>query len=485
MPYSKLSELPPAVQKLPKELQEAWMKAFNAAFEQYKDEEKCFAVAWAVISKLRESIEIEEAEWTTAYVNDLDDSCFAVILPGGKKDEEGKTVPRALRYFPYKDANGEIDLPHLRNALARLPQAKIPEEYKKKAEAVLKAAAKKMKVGEYAEEAIEDQEVFETLGVEEDKRRAHVVIIKEGWSKNKRYYPADVLAEAVPLFEGAKCYLDHSDIKGIPNRSVRELTGFFENARFVGNQIEADLQFLDTEAGRVGFDIAKETIKHNKVLAGLSIRGNGTLRKVEEGHIVESLKNIASVDLVSDPAAGGEFLRLYENITEVDDMKDLTVEKLKEERPDLVQIITEEVEARVYGKKNDLDKQLKEIREQNEKLAKDINEWKTYAQIKETETLLEKELSKSELPDIAKERIRKLFDGKVAKVEDVVESIQAEKEYIAKIAEKKQVNVGNSGKSEVEEQTKEKYETKLREVYEAMGYSNNEIDELLKIKRGK
>mgnify|MGYP001474943553 CR=1 FL=1 len=471
MPYNKLSELPPTVQKLPKEKQEAWLKAFNAALEQYGDEERAFAVAWSVVNNM------EEAVWSREYINNLPDSSFAVILPGGKKDEEGKTVPRSLRYFPYKDMDGNVDLPHLRNALARLPQAKIPEEYRKKAEEVLRAAAKKFNIGE----ALDDQAVFEALDIEEGKRRAKVVIIKEGWSKNKRYYPAKTLAEAVPLFEGAKCYLDHSDIKGIPNRSVRELTGFFENVKFVGKQIEADLQFLDTEAGRVGFDIAKESIKHNKTLAGLSIRGSGVLRKIEEGYEVESLTSILSVDLVSDPAAGGEFLKLYENTMEVEDMKDLTVEKLKEERPDLVQAITEEVEARVYGKKNELDKQIKEIREQNEKLAKDIAEWKTYAQVKETETILERELAKSELPDIAKERIRKEFNGKIAKVEEITESIQAEKDYIAKIAEKKQVNVGNSGK----EDSKVSYEAKLREVYEAMGYSESEIADLLKIERGR
>ena len=61
--------------------------------------------------------------WTTAYVNDLPDSSFLYIGPGGSKDSEGKTTPRSLRYFPVKDANGKIDLPHLRNALARIPQA--------------------------------------------------------------------------------------------------------------------------------------------------------------------------------------------------------------------------------------------------------------------------------------------------------------------------------------------------------------------------
>ena len=63
--------------------------------------------------------EEEKADWTTAYVNNLPDSAFAYIEGGGHKDEEGKTVPRSLRHYPHHDANGSVDLPHLRNALAR------------------------------------------------------------------------------------------------------------------------------------------------------------------------------------------------------------------------------------------------------------------------------------------------------------------------------------------------------------------------------
>jgi hypothetical protein len=68
--------------------------------------------------------EEEKARWSTAYVNDLPDSAFLWIAPGGKEDEEGKTVPRSLRYFPYKNHEGKVDLPHVRNAIARIPQAK-------------------------------------------------------------------------------------------------------------------------------------------------------------------------------------------------------------------------------------------------------------------------------------------------------------------------------------------------------------------------
>lgn len=80
--------------------------------------------------------------WDTAYMNDLPDSCFAVIEPGGRKDSEGKTVPRSLRHLPFKDKNGKVDLPHLRNALARLSQTKLSPELKEKARKKLVEAAK-------------------------------------------------------------------------------------------------------------------------------------------------------------------------------------------------------------------------------------------------------------------------------------------------------------------------------------------------------
>ncbi len=65
----------------------------------------------------------QRAEWTAAFINDLPDSSFAYIESGGEKDEDGRTTPRGLRHFPHHDSGGEIDLPHLRNALARAPQS--------------------------------------------------------------------------------------------------------------------------------------------------------------------------------------------------------------------------------------------------------------------------------------------------------------------------------------------------------------------------
>ena len=101
------------------------------------------------------------AKWTTAYINDLPDSAFAYVAPGGKKDDEGKTVPRSLRFLPHHDANGAIDLPHLRNALARLNQADIPANTKKGILAHLRRHASAEGVGTDTKRVAASQEVDE------------------------------------------------------------------------------------------------------------------------------------------------------------------------------------------------------------------------------------------------------------------------------------------------------------------------------------
>jgi len=69
--------------------------------------------------------EVKKAKWTAAYINDLPDDAFLYIESGGKKDDEKKTAPRSLRHFPYRDKNGKMDIPHLQNAIARIPQSKF------------------------------------------------------------------------------------------------------------------------------------------------------------------------------------------------------------------------------------------------------------------------------------------------------------------------------------------------------------------------
>lgn len=58
----------------------------------------------------------DAAKWSRHYIGQLPDSAFAAIetTPEGKK----------LRHLPHHDARGNLDIPHLCNALSRFDQVK-------------------------------------------------------------------------------------------------------------------------------------------------------------------------------------------------------------------------------------------------------------------------------------------------------------------------------------------------------------------------
>ena len=58
----------------------------------------------------------DAAQWSRRYIRQLPDSAFAAI----ETTSEGKT----LRHLPHHDAQGNLDIPHLCNALARVGQVK-------------------------------------------------------------------------------------------------------------------------------------------------------------------------------------------------------------------------------------------------------------------------------------------------------------------------------------------------------------------------
>jgi hypothetical protein len=109
-------------------------------------------------------------------INNLPDSDFAYISPGGKKDSEGKTIPRSLRHLPIPDAA------HVRNALARLNQTKIPAAAKKSALTKIKRKAKELGVQVSESDGASDKSKQEKLEKEEyrqDKKEVDSESLKE------------------------------------------------------------------------------------------------------------------------------------------------------------------------------------------------------------------------------------------------------------------------------------------------------------------
>lgn len=104
----------------------------------------------------------EKAQWTTAYMNDLPDSSFLYIEPGGTKDADGKTTPRDKRHFPVKDKQGNIDKPHLKDSLGRIPQSTLPADVKEKCLSKAQDLAKKNGIEVSTDKLIAGQQVPDT-----------------------------------------------------------------------------------------------------------------------------------------------------------------------------------------------------------------------------------------------------------------------------------------------------------------------------------
>lgn len=134
---------------------------FQALMEARRDGGFYFSAGDAVEEEKEPEAEAPEEEWDAEYIDALPDESFAYIEPGGEPDEEGKTVPRALRHFPIRDADGNVSPPHVEAALAALDTETlstgepIPEEDRERIREELEALLEEAKAG--AEKPAEEE----------------------------------------------------------------------------------------------------------------------------------------------------------------------------------------------------------------------------------------------------------------------------------------------------------------------------------------
>lgn len=157
-----------------------------------------------------------------------------------------------------------------------------------------------------------------------------VLVIQEGMSKNRNRYQRKVLQEAAPLYEGAKIYVDHQESERRYGRSARDVAGFLKNVQPVllnvnaGTTQEAVARFaLAAEAVITKQSVRQEMLdayqEGNANLFGLShdVRAESVTVMAEGGafYDVQRIDSVSSVDLVTNPAAGGRVLRLVASDT--------------------------------------------------------------------------------------------------------------------------------------------------------------------------
>lgn len=253
------------------------------------------------------------------------------------------------------------------------------------------------------------------------------------YSKGKgRSYTLQARESVAKLINGKKAYIDHQTKDAIEAtsgvRSLNDFIGIYENGRVDRNGItRADLKYMQTQTIKEWiealYNINATGVGGSIVGAGISVFDPET--KME---IVEDIHDLRSTDLVSET---GSTINLKESETidegegnEEDFMeyKEITLQILRESRPDLVQSIIETNE-KTHKRKEEivaLEEKLKTSIEENKKFKVEIDGYKLKEQLAEKEKEISKELEESKLKkeyisDVFKESLRTAKDKEARK----------------------------------------------------------------------
>lgn len=226
-------------------------------------------------------------------------------------------------------------------------------------------------------------------------------------SKNGRKYPEATQKDAIPVFEGARAFLDHPKTKDMAEtRSMRDLIGWHENVRVEKGRMISDLHLFDNASVR---DHVIPVVKRNPKVAGNSILARGQMEKKKDkdgDSVVSKILAARSVDLVTEPATTNSIFSESENIftehmTEDSmDWKELTVEHFKKERPDLFDEIVNKIKD---------EQQVESIKKENLTLKKDLGErekkiveYEIQDALRAKQNLVAQVIAQSSLPENAK-----------------------------------------------------------------------------------
>ena len=420
------------------------------------------------------------------------------------KTEDGQSYPAvAFAYVPdvdtasgwklrlWEDPEKKVTRAQLGRAAAALSPGGFREQ--KVAIPTSELAAVKRKIrSEYRKLDVEDEDiprwVNETLTRELvidfvplteakfDKGRATVIVIRPGFNATEdRYYPAEMLKRDYKVFEGQKMYADHpteQEDKDRPERSIKDWVATLSD-------VTVDESGVVTGVAEIVEPWLMQklaALRDKKMLSemGISINAIGSASKGtidgKETLVIEKLVAARSVDFVTEPGAGG-IVTMYES-DRGHDVDLIELATLRERRPDLIKLvetgiregITREVKKAMENEEliKEKDTQIETLTKERDDLKEAAEKAKKAKAIAEAQATIKEAVDKAELPEAAKEVILKRF-ATAESAEGITEAIQAEIDYIAKLAESGKVRGLGPTKPDTEKDTKA-----LRESWKAM-----------------
>lgn len=241
-----------------------------------------------------------------------------------------------------------------------------------------------------------------------------IKVISEG-KGSSAHYPREVLEAQSDIVKAkTRIYLDHPSLdeaENRPERSAKDIIGYFTtDSTYEDGALFAEAQFFSDVQGWV-----KERAEAGVI--GMSIRGSGELEEAEDGSpVLKRFDQIASVDLVTTPGAGGGF----EEILEAHREKTQPLEESKE-----TVVMDKEIAEAFDVLRNDMLAKFTELAEALKPVEQvPVVESATAEEI--ADTLVESGLGKG-----ARARVLAAVKGGA----DLNEAVKAEQAYVAEIQE--------------------------------------------------
>ena len=490
MPYTATSA-PDWVKKLPVKLKDAWIKAFNGAFTEYKDDAKASKVADDVLSKTGKKN--KKGEWTLKESIILKWNLNEADAPQGSFEQVREDLSNALRdsgLFPnvngdsyvyvrftfpdkiivdykgklyqtsYTEKDGSVKFGSVEEVVEKTTLQKV-----KKAIAESKGKIKMSDfLGKEKQKSLADD--MELIEAKDDEGFTwKVQVIKSGTSKNRNHYSPEILKEAIPLFEGARV-LARSDDEHIAGKGKRtqNVVGWISEVEWDDKLKSVVGNFNIVESARW----LKETIKSawdkgKKDIIGFSIVATGKVigKKLAEGlvNFVEKIMKVDFVDAVVSPSADGKVLGLVESELEetqmleklkklIESMYPDQFEKVKDEEDvdKVLEVFTEAVKNSSRMTDEQVEKLITSLKEADDtdnddpkddkKDQKSLTESEAMEEVKKLkcQITLTEALSGTKLPKETVELIHDQYDNRVFEIDKLRETIKKHEGIIASFA---------------------------------------------------
>lgn len=220
-----------------------------------------------------------------------------------------------------------------------------------------------------------------------------------------RVYTQRARESVAMLINKAKAYIDHASREELQKnggvRSMRDLLGFYENGRLDENGIvRADLSYLDSHKDWFSPIVEKMA---DKIGGSIHAFGPTSYNKSDQLEYVEDIKFLGSADLVTET---GSTKNLNESLNKEEDLEEnmkydeITLNDLRDARPDLIEAIVNEINksTEVVESIKSLKDELESVNKENENLKKQIDEFAVKEALVNKKALVDSKLKESGLP---------------------------------------------------------------------------------------